>query len=113
MKPEVFVSFVVAFWCDGRHVSGCRTWLSLFRRGWVSTVWRIPCSARVRIMRAVRSCKDSYTKKSSAVQGLTCPLLFGCDLHLSGLNVGLNLESSVLLPIVAAFCQCFPSRMVG
>ena len=38
--------------------------------------------------------------------------LFGCDLHLSGLNVDLNLESSVLLPIVAAFCQCFLSRMV-
>ena len=37
-------------------------------------------------------------------------LLFGCDLHLSGLNVGLNLESSVLLPIVAAFLSVFPIK---
>ena len=33
--------------------------------------------------------------------------LFGCDLHPSGLNAGLNVESSVLLPIVAAFCPFF------
>ena len=30
----------------------------------VSTMWRTSCRARLRIVRAVRSCKDSYTKKS-------------------------------------------------
>ena len=28
MKPEVFVSFVVAFWCDGRHADVERGLLS-------------------------------------------------------------------------------------
>ena len=37
--------------------------------------------------------------------------LFGCDLHPSELNAGLNFESSVLLPTAAAFCPFFPSRM--
>ena len=75
----------------------------------VSTMWRIACSARVRIVRAARSCKDAYTKKSSARSGTS--LLFGCDLHPSELNGGLNFESSVLLPTAAAFCPFFPSRM--
>ena len=75
----------------------------------VSTMWRIACSARVRIMRAARFCKDAYTKKSSSRSGTS--LLFGCDLHPSELNAGLNFESSVLLPTAAAFCPFFPSRM--
>ena len=44
----------------GLFASDGRNFLSQMK---VSTMWR--CCARLRIMRAVRSCKDFYTKKSS------------------------------------------------
>ena len=97
-------------------------------------MWRTLCCAGLRIMRAVRSCKDSSTKKVA----LTCVFFLGVmwsesrvervaefDCKLSddaGLSV-LRLQHevvchgfvfdllSVLLSSVAEFCRFFPPRM--
>ena len=57
---------------------------------------------RLRIMRAARSCKDSYTKKSS-VRWSDVSFLLGCDLSLSGLSGSLCLELSLWQTSPAVF----------
>ena len=51
-------------WYDGRNVFGCWRWLFSSPMRKLSTTWRTSCCARFRIMLAVRSCKDSDTKKN-------------------------------------------------
>ena len=66
-----------------------RTTCSLLMRK-VRTMWRTAFCARLRITRAVRSCKDSHTKEELCNVALTNHFALDVIFSLSSLNLNLT-----------------------